>query len=364
MSINFRIAVLPGDGVGAEVTREAVRVLHACGASFGVHVETQEYAAGGMAIDQFGSPLPQATINACLQSDAVLLGALGGPQYDSLPRPMRPETGLLALRKALGGFANLRPAVAYPQLASCSPLKSEVTRGADVLIVRELLGGLYFGTPRGVTDDPDARGVNTMSYTRSQIERVVRLAFEVARTRRKKITSVDKCNILETSQLWRDTVNALAVEYRDVELEHILVDACALKLMTFPRSFDVIVTENLFGDILSDEAAALTGSLGMLPSATIGGAVDLYEPVHGSAPDIAGRGIANPLGAIASIAMLFRYTVKNEPAAIAIEHAIETVLNAGHRTVDIAVAGTRTVSTAEMGALVAQTIETRAAAKA
>jgi 3-isopropylmalate dehydrogenase len=359
---SVKIAVLPGDGIGPEVTQEAVSVLRAVGQQHGIAVETRICAIGGTAVEQFGSPLPDATLNICLASDAVLLGAVGGPKYDTLPRAQRPETGLLQIRKALGGFANLRPAVAYPQLQECSPLKAQAIRGANVLFVRELLGGIYFGTPRGsLLEGNEASAYNTMIYSRTEVERVARVAFEAARGRRKKLTSVDKANVLECSQLWRDTVTAVSAEYPDVALDHMLVDSCAMKLVTSPASFDVVLAENLFGDILSDEAAAITGSLGMLPSATVGGTVDLYEPIHGSAPDIAGRGIANPLGAIATVAMLFRYTLKTEAAAAAIEKAIETVLDAGHRTADLAAPGTKPVSTSEMGAL---TLAALAAAKA
>lgn len=342
---SLKIAVLPGDGIGPEVTREAVQVLRSAACQHGIHVQTSEHAIGGAAVDQFGVPFPDATREACLRADAVLLGAVGGPKYDRLPRAQRPETGLLQMRKALGGFANLRPAIAYAQLEACSPLKAEAITGADVLFVRELLGGIYFGSPRGAESDS---AFNTMRYSRSEVERVARVAFEAALGRRKKVTSVDKANVLECSQLWRDTVAAVAADYPAVHLDHMLVDSCAMKLVTAPAAFDVVVTENLFGDILTDEAAAITGSLGMLPSATIGGKVDLYEPIHGSAPDIAGRGVANPLGAIASVAMMFRHTAKCPAAAWAIENAIEMVLDQGKRTADIA-RGCAPISTAEMG---------------
>ena len=356
-----KIVVLPGDGIGPEVTRIAVRVLRQVATQHGIAVTTEEHAIGGTAVEQSGSPFPEETEAACVAANAVLLGAVGGPKYDSLPRAQRPETGLLALRKALGGFANLRPAKAYPQLESCSPLKPEAIRGADVLFVRELLGGLYFGQPRGTSHEGnELRAFNTMSYTRREIDRVARVAFDAARGRRKKITSVDKANVLETSQLWRDTVNAIASEYPDVKVEHILVDSCAMKLVTAPASFDVVLAENLFGDILTDEASAITGSLGMLPSATIGGKVDLYEPIHGSAPDIAGKGVANPLGAIASVALLFRYTAKCEEAARCIEEAIELVLDRGYRTADIA-AGMQPVGTEEMGEAIFNAITARVA---
>ncbi len=358
---SFKLTVLPGDGIGPEVTREAVDVLRHVAEQHGISVTTEEHAIGGTAVDQFGSPFPEQTRSACVASDAVLLGAVGGPKYDTLPRAQRPETGLLALRKALGGFANLRPAKMYRQLESCSPLRPDVVRGADILFVRELLGGLYFGQPRGMSED-GTRGTNTMSYTRAEVERVSRIAFEAARGRRKKITSVDKANVLETSQLWRDTVNDIAREYPDVTVEHMLVDSCAMKLVTAPAIFDVVLTENLFGDILTDEASAISGSLGMLPSATIGGNVDLYEPIHGSAPDIAGKGIANPLGAIASVAMIFRYTLKCEAAAREIEDAIDRVLDSGLRTADIA-GGARSAGTAEMADAVRSSLRAHAAAR-
>jgi 3-isopropylmalate dehydrogenase len=365
MTRTWKIMVLPGDGIGPEVTHEAARVLATAADVHGISVIMREAEIGGGAVREFGSPLPEHTLDACLSSDAVLLGAVGGPQFDTLPRAQRPETGLLALREALGGFANLRPAVAYPPLAHCSPLKPESLKGADVLFVRELLGGIYFGQPRGIDDGgDDPRAVNTMTYSRSEVERIARVAFEAARKRRKKVTSVDKANVLECSQLWRDTVTSVGKEYPDVKLEHTLVDSCSMRLVTTPASFDVVVTENMFGDILSDEAAAITGSLGMLPSAAIGGAVDLYEPIHGSAPDIAGKGIANPLGAIASAAMLLRYTLKAEDAAVAVEHAIISVLDAGYRTADIATPGMKHAMTSDIGALVSQAIGARTAAKA
>ena len=335
MAATLNISVLPGDGIGPEVTREAVRVLAAV-ASGVLEFRCEELPVGGIAIKQHGSPLPPHTLQRCLESDAVLLGAVGGPEFDALPRGQKPETGLLQLRQALGGFANLRPAVAHAALAWCSPLRTEVVKDVDVLFVRELLGGIYFGEPRGFSGEGAARSAyNTMRYSTSEIERVARTAFEAAQRRRKKLTSVDKANVLECSQLWRQVVSGLASYYPEVTLEHQLVDSCAMKLVTNPASFDVVLTENMFGDILSDEAAALTGSLGMLPSATLGGSVDLYEPIHGSAPDIAGKGIANPLGAIATAAMLLRYTAKCEAEAVRIEQAIGRVLEAGYRTADL-----------------------------
>ncbi|HYN14164.1 MAG TPA: 3-isopropylmalate dehydrogenase [Terriglobales bacterium] len=347
------ITVLPGDGVGPEVTREAVRVLRTVLDLYGYEVSFEERAIGGVAIRQFGTPLPEATARACTESHAVLLGAVGGPEFDSLPAGQRPEAGLLGLRQALGGYANLRPAVSYGAIVDCSPLRADVIKGADVLIVRELLGGIYFGEPRGFSAGSAPGAYNTMRYSVAEIERVAHVAFRQAQLRRGKLTSVDKANVLETSQLWRQTVTRVGREYPDVRLEHMYVDACAMRLITNPTAFDVIVTENLFGDILSDEAAVISGSLGMLASATIGGKVDLYEPVHGSAPDIAGRGIANPLGAIASAAMLLRHSAGLAQGAQDIEDAIREVLDKGHRTADLQRGrAKRAVSTTEMGALV------------
>jgi len=356
--MSFRITILPGDGIGPEVTAEAVRVLQTVAAIGGHSFEFDEQPIGGNAIRTTGSPLPRVTLDACLMSDAVLLGAVGSPEYDHLPSQQRPEAGLLLLRRALGGFANLRPAIAYDAISSCSVIREEVSSGTDILIVRELLGGLYFGEPRGFSGtNGNSAATNTMQYSVEEVERVARVAFEAARPRRRKVTSVDKANVLETSQLWRQTVSRVAGEYKDVELEHLYVDACAMHLITNPRRFDVLLTENLFGDILSDEAAALTGSLGMLPSASVGGEVGLYEPVHGSAPDIAGKGIANPFGAIASVAMMLRYSAKLEQEAADIEAAIEHVLAAGFRTPDIAGDGRGFVaSTSEIGDMVCEAV--------
>ena len=333
--MNLTIAILAGDGIGPEVTGEAVKILKAV-ADLGGH--TFDFPAGligGVAITATGTPLPHATIDLCLASDAVLLGAVGDNKFAALPPETRPEAGLLQIRQHLGGFANLRPSVAYPELAANSPLRPEITKGADILFVRELLGGLYFGEPRWWNRDTQ-EATNTMRYTRDEVVRVARIAFELARGRRQKVTSVDKANVLEVSQLWRATVTDLAKEYPDVTLEHQLVDSMAMHLMNAPRSFDVVLTENLFGDILSDESGVITGSLGMLPSATIGGKVNLYEPVHGSAPDIAGTGKANPLGAILTAAMVLRHSAKLESEARAVEQAVAKVLAAGHRTADLA----------------------------
>lgn len=354
--MRLRITVLPGDGIGPEVTTEAVRVLETVAAIHGYQFEFAEHAMGGVAIREFGSPLPRATLDACLASDAVLLGAVGAPEYDRLPPNQRPEAGLLLLRRALGGYANLRPAIAYAPIADCSPLRREITQGADILFVRELLGGLYFGEPRGFSEANGAAVAhNTMQYSVEEIERVAHVAFAVARKRRGKVTSVDKANVLETSQLWRQTVTRVGASYPDVMLNHLYVDACAMHLITNPRLFDVVLTENLFGDILSDEAAVITGSLGMLASATVGGEVGLYEPVHGSAPDIAGRNIANPCGAIASAAMMLRHSAKLERDAVDIELAIQNVLEAGYRTADIA-SGGRATKTSEMGELICEAV--------
>jgi 3-isopropylmalate dehydrogenase len=354
--MDFRIAVLPGDGIGPEVTAEAVRVLSAIGSARGYRFVFSEHAIGGQAIERHGAPLPRATLEACLSAHAVLLGAVGAPQFDDMPVALRPEAGLLQLRQALGGFANVRPCVAYPELAEVSPFRPGAASTADVLIVRELLGGLYFCTPRGFENDR-AAAFNTMRYSEEEIRRVARVAFRLAQQRRRKVTSVDKANVLETSQLWRRVVSQVAAEFPGVMLHHLYVDACAMRLMTAPEDFDVLLTENLFGDILSDEAAAFCGSLGMLPSATLGGAVDLYEPVHGSAPDLAGKGIANPLGAIACVALLLRYSLGSAEDAESVEEAIRGALGDGHRTADIAGPASLRVSTARMGAAVLETLE-------
>jgi 3-isopropylmalate dehydrogenase len=349
-----RITILPGDGIGPEVTTEAVRVLQTIAAIQNHRFEFEEHAIGGVAIKSFGSPLPRTTLDAALASDAVLLGAVGAPEFDRVPPNQRPEAGLLLLRSALGGYANLRPAIAYSSIAACSPVRTEVACGTDILIVRELLGGLYFGEPRGIDSGV---ATNTMRYSVEEIERVAKVAFDAARKRRGKVTSVDKANVLETSQLWRQTVIRVSQDYPDVTLEHLYVDACAMHLIANPRRFDVLLTENLFGDILSDEAAVITGSLGMLASASIGGEVGLYEPVHGSAPDIAGQNAANPCGAIASAAMMLRYSFGLEQEASDIELAIQDVLEAGYRTPDIAEGtGGYVVTTSEFGESICQAV--------
>lgn len=351
--MNIKVTIVAGDGIGPEVTREAVRILDSVGQLNGYKFAFNEMPIGGVAIREFGSPLPRKTLDAALDSDAVLLGAVGGNEFNSLPPHERPEAGLLQLRQALGGFANLRPSVAYAALADNSPLRADVTAGADILFVRELLGGLYFGEPRSWNRESDV-AINTMRYTRPEVVRVARVAFELARKRRRKVTSVDKANVLEVSQLWRAVVTEVAHDYPDVTLDHQYVDACAMHLMNTPRNFDVVLTKNLFGDILSDEAAVITGSLGMLPSATIGGKVNLYEPVHGSAPDIARTGKANPLGAILTAAMLLRHTAGLEQDGRAVEQAVNSVLERGYRTADLArtnVSGQQIVTTKEMGKL-------------
>ena len=352
--MEIQVTVVAGDGIGPEVTHEAMHILDTVGQLNGHVFRFVEMPIGGVAIKQHGTPLPPATLNAALDSDAVLLGAVGSNEFNSLPPNQRPEAGLLQLRQALGGFANLRPSVAYAALSNNSPLRPEVTDGADILFVRELLGGLYFGEPRSWNKEAEL-ALNTMHYTRNEVVRVARIAFELAQKRRRKLTSVDKANVLEVSQLWRATVNEVAADYPDVTLEHQYVDACAMHLMNIPRNFDVVLTENLFGDILSDEAAVITGSLGMLPSATIGGKVNLYEPVHGSAPDIAGTGKANPLGAILTAAMLLRHSANLEQDAQGIEAAVQDVLARGYRTADLArtnLIGQQSVTTREMGKLV------------
>jgi 3-isopropylmalate dehydrogenase len=345
--MKLKVLVVAGDGIGPEVTSEAVRVLRSVAEMGGHDFEIREALIGGVAIKKEGDPLPASTLEMALKSDAVLLGAVGGNEFNALPPDKRPESGLLRLRQALGGFANLRPSFAWPALEQNSPLKAEVVNGTDILFVRELLGGLYFGQPRAWDRDA-GEAWNTMRYTKAEVVRVARVAFELASARRKKLTSVDKANVLEVSQLWRAAVTEVAADYPDVILDHQYVDACAMHLMNTPRNFDVVLTENLFGDILSDEAAVITGSLGMLPSATIGGAVNLYEPVHGSAPDIAGKGIANPLGAILTAAMVLRHSAKLEQDAQAVETAVRKVLEQGHRTADL-VRGQQGVSTQEMG---------------
>jgi len=350
----MKILVLPGDGIGPEITAEALRVLEVLRAE-GVKLEFEQALLGGCAVDATGKPYPEATSRLAREADAILLGAVGGPQWDALPREQRPERGLLGIRSELGVFANLRPAILYPELANASSLKPEVVSGLDILIVRELTGDIYFGQPRGIEerDTPWGRqkvGWNTMVYAEEEIRRIGRVAFEAARKRGKRLCSVDKMNVLECTQLWRDTISAMAADYPDVELSHMLVDNAAMQLVRAPRQFDVVVTGNMFGDILSDEASMLTGSIGMLPSASLDAHnKGLYEPSHGSAPDIAGHGVANPLATILSAAMLLRYSGNSETAARRVENAVKRVLAQGYRTGDIYEPGTQRVGTREMG---------------
>src|SRR3990170_770741 len=334
---SFRILALAGDGIGPEIVEQARRVLSGIQTKYSVKFTITSAPVGGASIDRFMVPLTEEVLELALKSDAVLLGAVGGPKWEGLDYSIRPERALLALRKELGLFANLRPAKIYPVLADASTLKKEVIDGVDIMVIRELTGGLYFGTPKGVTKLPDGteRGVNTMVYTTPEIERIAKIAFDVARKRRKKVISVDKANVLETSELWRKVVIRVHKDYQDVELSHMYVDNCAMQLIRNPRQFDVIVTENTFGDILSDEAAMLTGSIGMLPSASLGGKVGMYEPIHGSAPDIAGQDKANPIATILSVAMMLRFSFSLTEAADAIEKAVEKILNKGFRTADI-----------------------------
>jgi 3-isopropylmalate dehydrogenase len=344
--MDLNILVLPGDGIGTEVTREAVRVLEHVAKRWNHKLKLSEGLLGGIAIHKTGTPFPDDTAKLAAAADATLMGAVGLPEFDNAPPEKRPEKGLLGIRKALGVYANLRPVRAYASLLDSSPLKNHLVEGTDMIIVRELTGGIYYGTPRGIMEDgAETRAVNTMTYTRAEIERVSRMAFHLARARRKKVTSVDKSNVLENSQLWRRVVVEIAKEFPDVELDHILVDNCAMQLILNPKRFDVVLTENMFGDILSDEGAVLAGSIGMLPSASIGdrrpsGAwVGLYEPVHGSAPDIAGQNKANPLGAIGSVAAMLAYSFSLKEEAAAVEKAIEAVLTAGKVTADLRPSG-------------------------
>lgn len=346
-----KILVLPGDGIGPEIVAEALKVLEALRRDHGLEVEWESALLGGCAVDASGDPYPEATRALARAADAVLLGAVGGPQYDVLPRHQRPERGLLGIRKDLDLFANLRPAVLYPQLAFASTLKPEVVAGLDIMIIRELTGDVYFGEPRGIDVRNGERvGVNTMVYRESEIRRIARVGFETARKRNGRLCSVDKMNVLETTQLWRDVVMEVAPDYPDVELSHMLVDNAAMQLVRNPRQFDVIVTGNLFGDILSDEASMLTGSIGMLPSASLDAhGKGLYEPIHGSAPDIAGQGMANPLATILSVAMMLRYSLNRAELAERVERAVGRVLDRGLRTEDIMSEGMNRVGTVEMG---------------
>jgi 3-isopropylmalate dehydrogenase len=351
----MKIALLAGDGIGPEILHEAVRVLDVLRGE-GLPVETGSALIGGAACDAHGEPLPAATLKLAQQADAVLFGAVGGPKYDALPRELRPEKAILGLRKECDFFANLRPATVFPELADASTLKPEVVSGLDIMIVRELTGDIYFGEPRGITGARGSReGFNTMRYTEAQITRILHVGFRTARQRSRRLCSVDKMNVLETTQLWRDIAIEIAPQYPDVQLSHMLVDNCAMQLVRNPRQFDVVVTGNIFGDILSDEASMLTGSIGMLPSASLDAkGKGLYEPIHGSAPDIAGKGLANPLAQILSLAMMFRYTFDRADIAARIEKAVRKALASGLRTGDIAAKGEKPVTTAQMGTAVVE----------
>jgi len=346
-----KIAVLPGDGIGIEIVAEAVKVLDHLKGN-GLELEMVEAPIGGAGYEAAGKPLPDDTLELVKGSDAILLGAVGGPQYQDLPRALRPERGLLALRTELGLFANLRPAILYPQLAAASSLRAEVVAGLDIMIVRELTGGIYFGEPRGIRDkaNGEREGFNTLVYSESEIDRIARVAFEIAMKRGKRLCSVDKANVLEVSELWREVVTRAGTDYAQVELSHMYVDNAAMQLVKWPRQFDVMVTTNMFGDILSDAAAMLTGSIGMLPSASLDeNSKGMYEPIHGSAPDIAGQGVANPLATILSVAMMLRYSLDQAALADHIEHAVGRVLDRGLRTADIMAEGCQQVGTVEMG---------------
>ncbi len=352
MTQNYRITLLPGDGIGPEIIAVAVDVLKLVAKQLDIGFEFQEALMGGAAIDATGNPLPEETLEKCRNSDAVLLAAIGGYKWDNLPREQRPETGLLGLRAGLGLFANLRPATILPQLVDASSLKREVVEGVDIMVIRELTGGIYFGKPKGIfeTETGEKRGVNTMAYTDSEIDRIGRVAFETASKRGKRLCSVDKANVLDVSQLWRDRIIALSSEYPDIELSHLYVDNAAMQLIRWPKQFDTIVTGNLFGDILSDAAAMLTGSIGMLPSASLGATgPGVFEPVHGSAPDIAGQDKANPIAQVLSAAMMLRYALNQPEAANKIEQAVVEVLDRGYRTGDIMSEGMKLVGCRAMG---------------
>jgi 3-isopropylmalate dehydrogenase len=362
----LNLTILPGDGIGPEVTAQAVLALQAIADAFGHELHTQSKPIGGAALAVVDDPLPADTITACLSSSAVLLGAVGSPAFDHYPNHLRPEAGLLRIRRELGAYANLRPAILFPALEDCSPLRPEVARGVDLMIVRELLGGLYFGEPRSISEvsqsgDPATRvAINTMRYSDAEIERIARVGLDLAMRRRRKVLSVDKANVLECSRLWREVVTRVAQDYPEVKLSHQYVDSAAMLLVQNPAEFDVVLTENMFGDILSDQAGGIVGSLGLLASASIGGSVGIYEPVHGSAPAIAGKGIANPLGAILSAAMMLRHSFQLEREAACIENAVSTALAQGLRTADLAGKGKPTVSTQQMGQSVVHAIHANA----
>ena len=351
----YKIALIKGDGIGPEIIDEAVKVLDAVASYCGFSFKYDELLMGGCAYDITGDPLPQETISGSLSADAVLFGSIGGEKWDNLPREKRPESGLLRFRKELGVYANLRPAVVYDELANASSLKPEIVRGVDLMVVRELIGGLYFGEPKGRDEN---KGWNTMVYSRDEIVRIAHQAFKIAMTRGKKVCSIDKANVLDVSQLWRETVEEVAKEYPEVELSHMYVDNAAMQLIRNPKQFDVMLTGNIFGDILSDEASMLSGSIGLLPSASIGAKIGVYEPIHGSAPDIAGQGIANPIATISSASMMLRYALNEETAADKIDAAIKRALAEGYRTGDLAQFDAKEIcSTSEMGSIIANYIE-------
>ena len=360
MTTQHRVTLLPGDGIGPEIISVTIEVLDAIASKHDLKFTFSEALIGGAAIDETGEPLPEETLTACRQSDAILLAAIGGYKWDNLPRHQRPETGLLGMRAGLGLFANLRPATILPQLIDASSLKREVVEGVDIMVVRELTGGIYFGQPKGVfeTETGEKRGVNTMAYSASEIDRIAKVGFETAQKRSGRLCSVDKANVLDVSQLWRDRITAMAKDYSDVELSHLYVDNAAMQLVRAPKQFDTIVTGNLFGDILSDAAAMLTGSIGMLPSASLGeaGKPGVFEPVHGSAPDIAGQDKANPLAQVLSAAMMLRYGLNEPNAATEIENAVSQVLDRGYRTGDIMSSGMKAVGCKEMGEVLLEII--------
>ncbi len=358
MGKTYKIAVFPGDGIGKEIVPQALRVLNAVASKHNINIKTEDALIGGSAIDEFGIPLPEDSLNLALNSDAVLLGAVGGPKWEGLDYSVRPERALLGLREKLRLYGNLRPVKLFSALADASSLKREVIDGIDIMVIRELTGGIYFGKPRGIEKtDGQEKGINTEVYTTSEIERIARLAFEVARGRRKNVCSVDKANVLESSELWRRIVSNVHKEYKDVELTHMYVDNCSMQLIRYPKQFDVVLTTNMFGDILSDEAAMLTGSIGMLPSASIGGDTAMYEPIHGSAPDIAGQDKANPIATILSVGMMFKYSFKLDDAFSVIDTAVTRVLEKGYRTPDIWSAGQKLTGTGEMTDLILNEIE-------
>lgn len=351
---NYNISIIKGDGIGPEIVDEAIKVLNVVGKKFDINFSYTEYLMGGCAIDATGNPLPQETVDGVLASDACLFGAIGGQKWDNLPRELRPESGLLRFRKEMGVFANLRPAMVYDELVDASSLKPSVIQGVDIMVVRELIGGIYFGEPKG---KDEFKGWNTMVYTVPEIERIAHIAFKLALKRGKKVCSIDKANVLDVSQLWRDTVIRIGAQYPDVELTHMYVDNAAMQLIANPRQFDVMLTGNIFGDILSDEASMLSGSIGLLPSASTGLKTAVYEPIHGSAPDIAGMGIANPIATISSASMMLRYSFGEEKAADAIDNAIKKAMKDGFRTKDLAAFGAiEVVNTSKMGDIIALNI--------